>query len=140
MEPTRSKLEEKAIELDTEGKCIICEEERANRRRGLCVKHYEQFRRRRDSLLPFARADWERLSISRGKLLPSKQGQRQVTDDAFSDLFDEFQALHGPDVVPVDLDPDVEDAVAQTKAAARQIEAEKASKKRVTKKKKRGSA
>ena len=75
-------------ELDT-SKCLVCENNRA--KRGLCIKHYEQFRRRRDSLPIEQQQMWESRLIEANKLLPQKQGNRSK-DDAFDEDFEEFLA------------------------------------------------
>lgn len=70
-------------------KCLVCENNSA--KRGLCIKHYEQFRRRRDSLPPEQQEMWEARLIEANKLLPQKQGNRSK-DDAFDDDFEAFLA------------------------------------------------
>lgn len=92
---------DKAIKLDAQGKCIVCEKTDKKRTRGLCSQHYQQFKRRRDSLKSDeARQRWEELAIESGKLLASRQGQRSDSQDAFADLFAKF-AEQMPDAVSV---------------------------------------
>lgn len=68
-------------------KCLLCE--RASQSRGLCTPHYLQFTRKRSLLSEESAAKWEEELIANGKLLPSKQGQREVPN-AFSEDFEAF--------------------------------------------------
>jgi len=74
-------------------KCCVCDESQA--KRGLCVKHYEQFRRNRAK---FAKeqgeelaAAWEKRLLASGKILPNRQGNKAV-DDPFGNELDLFLA------------------------------------------------
>jgi hypothetical protein len=83
----------KAEHANAEGKCIICGESQEGRRRGLCQKHYEQYRRKRNSLRPELVSSWEATLIDAGKLLPNRQGkQADAEQDAFADEFEAFLA------------------------------------------------
>ena len=83
---------EKANRLDKESRCVVCEKVDKKRSRGLCKKHYEQYRRHRDSLkTQFSKDAWEQAAIDAGKLLESRQGRRMdVEENAFADLFAKF--------------------------------------------------
>lgn len=52
-------------------KCVLCEDRRESR--GLCPRHYQQFRRQRDKLPPSQWADFEQILIDRGQLLPETE-------------------------------------------------------------------
>lgn len=81
----------RAIELEAQGKCIECQEPREGRRRGLCVKHYEQFQRKKKSLPEDEQAEWDTFAVRQGRILASRQGNRATEDDAFADLFEQFR-------------------------------------------------
>jgi len=72
--------------------CLVCGEVATNLKRGLCIKHYEQFRRKRDVLTKDAAEAFELLLIENDKLLPKQQGKKFGTDDPFAEYFDTFIA------------------------------------------------
>ncbi len=90
---------ETAIQRDLDGRCVICDESHLRRTRGLCTKHYEQYRRKRDSLTVDAANAWEIVLIETGKLLPNRQGNKSI-DDAFADDFSSFVSQN-PDALKV---------------------------------------
>lgn len=82
---------QKALMLDSQGKCIVCEVESETRTRGLCTTDYNRFLSALRQLRPEERADFEKNAIEKGKLLPSRQGQRGGADDnVFASLLKEF--------------------------------------------------
>jgi hypothetical protein len=73
--------------------CLICEEHETaeNRlRRGLCTRHYEQFRRAAATIPPAKLADFERGLIEAGKLLPNRQGQKGGDVNEFAAFAEQF--------------------------------------------------
>ncbi|XZE18773.1 hypothetical protein SH449x_004076 [Pirellulaceae bacterium SH449] len=72
--------------------CLVCGDLATNLKRGLCLRHYEQFRRKRDSLKPEAADAWELQLIESGKLLPKQQGKKFGIDDPFAESFAAFVA------------------------------------------------
>lgn len=78
----------------SEGKCIVCNEKRANRRRGLCVTHYTRFLTAREQVPVEDRHRFEMKLIEAGHLLPSRQGQKSSAPqpDVFADSLEEFLA------------------------------------------------
>lgn len=90
---------QRAAKLNEEGRCIICEDEHVRRTRGLCMRHYEQYRRKRDSLRQDLVASWEETLIQAGKLMPNRQGkQLDAEQDAFASEFEAFLAQN-PDAL-----------------------------------------
>lgn len=70
--------------------CLVCGD--VATKRGLCLKHYEQFRRKRDSLTAEAAAQWEEILIASERLLPKQQGKKFGIEDPFLESFDAFVA------------------------------------------------
>ena len=70
--------------------CLVCGE--VATKRGLCLKHYEQFRRKRDSLTPEAASQWEEILIASERLLPKQQGKKFGSEDPFLESFEAFVA------------------------------------------------
>ena len=70
--------------------CLVCGDETNKLKRGLCDKHYQQFRRKKESLTVESAEEWESLLVENGKLLPKQQGKKFGMDDPFADLFNEF--------------------------------------------------
>lgn len=90
---------QRAESLNEEGKCIICEDVHARRTRGLCMRHYEQYRRKRDSLKSELVSAWEDALVKAGKLMPNRQGKQLDSDqDAFAGEFEAFLA-ENPDAI-----------------------------------------
>lgn len=85
-------------ELTQKQPCLVCGVLYTNLKRGLCTKHYQQFRRRKECLKPDAAEQWELLLIEEGKLLPKQQGKKFGVDDPFGDSFSAFIASQ-PDAV-----------------------------------------
>lgn len=77
-------------EANPKNSCLVCGEETTNLKRGLCSRHYEQFRRKRDSLTQEAAEAWELQLINQGKLLAKQQGKKFGLDDPFAESFNEF--------------------------------------------------
>lgn len=95
--------------------CIVCKDQVS--KRGLCTKHYEQYRRRRDSLTPEAAIAWEKELIRTGKLLPNRQGNKAI-DDAFADDFDSFVAKH-PEAMKTPIETTFAEAEIKNKSATK---------------------
>jgi hypothetical protein len=98
-------------------RCLACDEVPA-KKRGLCQKHYEQFRRKRDTLTEEAAKAWEETLISAGKLARNIQGQRQDSDDAFAESFIEFTNKM-PNAIRRSVDEDKPEDVAKWTAEAK---------------------
>lgn len=63
------------------------------------MRHYEQYRRKRDSLKPELVAAWEETLIQAGKLMPNRQGKQLDSEqDAFANEFEAFLAAN-PDAL-----------------------------------------
>lgn len=82
-------MNSKQHQIDTDS-CLIPSCENSRSKRGLCAKHYEQYRRKLDSLAEDERSAWELRMVGVGKLLPAKQGNRSV-DNAFDEEFEAFK-------------------------------------------------
>lgn len=84
---------QKAMEADRAGRCIVCDKLEADRRRGLCVLHYNRFRSALQSVPAKNRDQFQQKLIDEGHLLPSKQGQRvDLHDDVFAQVAEQFLA------------------------------------------------
>lgn len=57
--------------------CLVCELPR--KKRGLCAKHYESFRRAKAELPNNLRDQFEKLAIERGVVLPPNQGGKIIS-------------------------------------------------------------
>lgn len=89
----------KAEQANADGRCIICGESHKDRRRGLCMKHYEQYRRKIKSLRSDFVPSWEAALIEAGKLMPNRQGKHiDAEENAFADEFEAFLA-ENPDAL-----------------------------------------
>lgn len=96
---------ELAEKLDRSGKCVVCEVEVEGRRRGLCTTDYNRFLSAIRQLPSEKREMFESKLIERGRLLPSKQGQRAgIEDNVFAEELTEFLLATAP------TDEEVEDA------------------------------
>ena len=73
-----------------EQSCLVCGAVPASLKRGLCEKHYQQFRRKRDVLTEEASEAWEQQLVDAGKLLPKQQGKKFGSEDPFLESFDAF--------------------------------------------------
>lgn len=83
---------ERAIKLDSEGKCVVCETQVAGRRRGLCVTDYSRFRTVYLRVPAQDRDAFELMLVEKGRILESRQGQRGgADDDVFAEELSEFQ-------------------------------------------------
>lgn len=88
---------QRALTLNQDGKCIVCEVETGERTRGLCVTDYARFRAALRQIDPGKRLDFEAMLIEQGQLLESRQGQRSGTeDDVFSEAASKFLAISSP--------------------------------------------
>lgn len=82
---------QKARQLDSEGKCIVCEVQTSERTRGLCVTDYNRYLSALRQIPAERRESFELKLIERGKVLPSKQGQRLgIEDNVFAIELAEF--------------------------------------------------
>lgn len=74
--------------------CLVCDAI-ADGSRGLCVKHYEQFRRKRESFATSEQQSaFEQHLIKLGKLLPKMQGKKlSGQEDVFAEDYQSFLAL-----------------------------------------------
>jgi len=75
-----------------EQSCLVCGAVPASLKRGLCEKHYQQFRRKRDVLTEEASEAWEQQLVDAGKLLPKQQGKKFGSEDPFLESFENFVA------------------------------------------------
>jgi hypothetical protein len=66
------------------GLCLLCDD--AQTKRGLCEKHYMNFRRRQAERSEDERGDFEVSAIREGKILPSGEARKIKTDDPFANL------------------------------------------------------
>lgn len=89
------KTTEEVQQLKDESKCLVCHRVRKTLRRGLCTEHYEKFRRQREKLPANQHDSFEEMLISKGLLLPSRQGQRNV-ENVFADELAKFLASKDP--------------------------------------------
>ncbi len=74
-------------------KCLLChtvETEDSRLRRGLCIKHYEQFRRSLAMIPADKQAAYEEFLVSKKELLPKRQGQKGGDTSHFSERAKEF--------------------------------------------------
>jgi hypothetical protein len=71
------------------GKCLVCEREKVLTR-GLCDTHYMQFRKAKELMTPAQLDEFEEALIDAGKLLPSRQGQREVASNPFLDMAEQL--------------------------------------------------
>jgi hypothetical protein len=85
---------QKAFELDSLGLCVICEVAQAERRRGLCGKHYEQYRRAKLAMNPDEIEEFEAIAIENGQLMPSVQGKKPGAENIFADLAAAIRLKH----------------------------------------------
>ena len=67
----KKSLSKQVMDRASEGTCLHCQDKSA--KRGLCSKHYEQFRRAKASQPKSERAQWEVEQIREGKVLNSLQ-------------------------------------------------------------------
>lgn len=79
------KQQEHAQKVDAEGRCIVCGKAEDGRTRGLCSADYRRLRRAKSKLPPEKQDAFEKSLVEQGLLLPSRQGDRGLTDDAFAD-------------------------------------------------------
>lgn len=84
----------RAAEADRQGLCIVCGKAEEDRRRGLCTQHYNQFRTALTSVPAVDRRSFEDRLVESGRLLPSRQGQRNV-ENVFADELAKFLAGQG---------------------------------------------
>lgn len=84
--------QKQAEQLDQEGKCLICGTVTDGRRRGLCISHYERFRRARAKIPEDRVAEFKAVLIEKGHLLASRQGQKDREEDVFAEAAVEFMA------------------------------------------------
>jgi hypothetical protein len=66
------------------GKCLACGRESGELRRGLCVTHYHQYRRRLLSLPAEDRSAFEQKVTKAGKILPRNKVWSIKRDDPFA--------------------------------------------------------
>jgi len=85
---------ERARKLHSDSKCLVCQEVHEKLQRGLCGPDYERFRRQREKLPADQHDAFEEMLISKGLLLPSRQGQRNV-ENVFADELAKFLAERG---------------------------------------------
>ncbi len=64
------------------GLCLHCDG--TAKKRGLCSKHYEQFRRARDSMATRERVDWEIERIKKGTVLNVGESSRLKSTNPFT--------------------------------------------------------
>jgi hypothetical protein len=65
--------------LPPKPQCLVCGEHSSSKnplRRGLCAKHYAQFKKMRNMIPPENVETFEKRLIDDGKLLPDRQGQK----------------------------------------------------------------
>ena len=85
---------QKAFEMDAQGRCIVCGEKSSERRRGLCGKHYEQYRRAKLSVSPEQIEEFEELLVEQGRLMPSVQGKKPGVENVFADIAAAIRLKH----------------------------------------------
>lgn len=66
-------------ERDERGVCLLCEKEAW--KRGLCTTHYGRWRAARSELNKTQQVTFDAQQIRDGKLLPDRQGQRDVVNE-----------------------------------------------------------
>jgi hypothetical protein len=69
-------VKNKSQPISSNEKCLVCGDAASRLSRGLCIKHYEQYRRKKDSLNDELAVQFEADSIAAGLLLPSRQGKK----------------------------------------------------------------
>jgi hypothetical protein len=83
--------QETAQKRNSEGRCIVCNEESVRRTRGLCPRDYERYRKALLTVAPEQRDAFEELLISKGQLLASRQGARLAPEsNVFVESLEEF--------------------------------------------------
>lgn len=80
------KKAEEAKKLDQDGYCLLCNEKKDNRCRGLCQKHYKQFHKERSSMDQDQQKEFEDRLIRLGFLLASKKRGRQTGLTVFEEV------------------------------------------------------
>lgn len=70
-----------AYQRDARGVCIICEDDKSQRRRGLCIKHYTRYTTSRKELPEDQRDAYDEYLVSKGLLMSSQQGRRVDPND-----------------------------------------------------------
>ena len=77
---------QRALQLDSEGKCVVCTVESEDRTRGLCTTDYNRFLSAFRQLPTEKRAEFELQLIEHGRILQSRQGQRTgIEDNVFAE-------------------------------------------------------
>lgn len=71
-----SKFRKRVNARHAAGKCLKCEKDAANGRRGLCVTHYFQFRTSYYKLPLNERPLFEVKEVKNGKILPAQPGKK----------------------------------------------------------------
>lgn len=75
-------------------KCLVCGQTTKKMTRGLCSRHYLQFKREREDLAAKegeeAAAEWEAWLIQNEKLMAPNQGKKPNSQNDFSDLKKQF--------------------------------------------------
>lgn len=76
-------LSKSVMDKASTGVCLHCSN--PGKKRGLCSKHYEQFRRQRLRVKQKERVQWEIDQIHEGKILNALQILQIKTDNVFAD-------------------------------------------------------
>ncbi len=117
--------------------CLVCN--LPVKKRGLCSKHYEQFRRAKNELPMGVRADFESTAIAEGLILEVNLRPKKK-QDRFAQLADTFR--ESPSLLPSadeeDRDADLAKARIQKAAGDRKMKQESAARKEKSQKKKAG--
>ena len=77
--------QDKAWQLESEGRCIICGDKAKARKRGLCSMHYERYRKERATMDKDEVELFDAMLIEQGRLLPSAQGRARTQQNEFSE-------------------------------------------------------
>lgn len=73
------------------GRCVVCNTQAGDLRRGLCNTDYGRWRSARRQLPKDRREKYDALLIEKGRLLASRQGQRNGGEtDVFEEALKEF--------------------------------------------------
>lgn len=83
-----------AYERDAQGLCVVCGEKTQDRRRGLCTKHYEQYRRSKIGMTDEEIEDLEEVLVEQGRLMPSIQGKKPGAENVFADVAAAIKLKH----------------------------------------------
>ena len=80
-----------AEELDQAGKCIICRLAKPNRSRGLCQKHYHQFRREKMAIPAEHQDEYEKELIELGMILETKKPWESSAKSVFERVSEKYK-------------------------------------------------